>query len=490
MDILDRWRRSGIPEAPALQWRQQMSNTASPQDNPASDLLYGLNDRPPFFQSLLAGLQHVLSGFVSIIAPPLIICETLQLPFDITNYVVSMACIISGVAIYIQARRFGPIGSGLLSIQGTSFSFLGPLCIAGETGIKSGLPPLTALSMLLLICFFGSFIEMVLSRFLQFCRRIFTPLVTGIVVILIGTTLIQVAVNDMGGGFAAKADGTFGSLQNLALSGLVLAVIIACNMRRNAYLRMSSIILGVLAGYVAALAMGVVDFSPVKQLGWFTFPVPFKLWSMEGAQQMNWGAFIPVAIIYVFTLIESIGDLTATSMVSGEPVNGPVYINRIRAGTLGDGFNSMLAAIFGTFPNTTFSQNNGIIQLTGVASRRVGYYAAAILVLLGIFPFIGGILQCMPKPVLGGATFVMFGSVAVAGIKIAVQQPINRRGLLIMSMSLGLGLGVTFVPEIIQHLPQSLRNVFSSGISTGGICAIVLNLILPRDSGVEEACPP
>jgi len=462
-----------------------MKSTQIPPAKPESDLLYGLNDRPPFFAALLAGLQHVLSGFVSIIVPPLIICETIHLPFNITNYIVSMACIISGAAIYIQARRFGPLGSGLLSIQGTSFSFLGPLCVAGATGIRSGLPPPTVLSMLLVICFLGSFIEMILSRFLQFCRRIFTPLVTGIVVILIGTTLIQVAVNDMGGGAAARADGTFGSLRHLGLSGLVLAVIIACNMWRNAYLRMSSIVLGILAGYAAALAMGIVDFSPVKELGWFALPVPFKLWSMEGAQQMNWGAFIPVAIIYVFTLIESIGDLTATSMVSGEPVNGPVYIDRIRAGTLGDGFNSMLAAIFGTFPNTTFSQNNGIIQLTGVASRRVGYYAAAILVLLGIFPFIGGILQCMPKPVLGGATFVMFGSVAVAGIKIAVQRPINRRGLLIMSMSLGLGLGVTFVPEITRGLPGALRNVFSSGISAGGICAIVLNLILPRDAATE-----
>lgn len=456
-----------------------MSHPHPPSAAPASDLLYGLNDRPPFFQALLAGLQHVLSGFVSIIAPPLIICETLHLPFDMTNYVVSMACIISGAAIYIQARRFGPIGSGLLSIQGTSFSFLGPLCVAGDAAIRSGLTPLTALSMLLLICFSGSFLEMLLSRFLQFCRRIFTPLVTGIVVILIGTTLIQVAVNDMGGGFAAQADGSFGALRHLGLSGLVLAVILACNMCRNAYLRMSSIVLGVLAGYATAIAMGAVDFSPVQELGWFSLPVPFKLWSLEGARQMNWGAFIPVAIIYVFTLIESIGDLTATSMVSNEPVSGPTYIDRIRAGTLGDGFNSMLAAVFGTFPNTTFSQNNGIIQLTGVASRRVGYYAAAILVLLGLFPFIGGFLQCMPKPVLGGATFVMFGSVAVAGIKIAVQRPIDRRGLLIMSMSLGLGLGVTFVPEITQHLPRTVQNVFSSGISTGGICAIALNLLLP-----------
>lgn len=449
------------------------------QGGQQEQLVYGLDDRPPVVQAFMAGLQHVLSGFVSIIAPPLMICGAIGLPFDHTNYVVSMACVVSGMAIFIQARRFGPIGSGMLSIQGTSFSFLGPLQQAGRVSVQGGASPSVTLSMLLVVCFCGSFIEMVLSRFLHLCRKIITPLVTGVVVMLIGATLINVAVIDMAGGYAAMGDGTFGSLQNLGLALLVLAVIVGCNMQRNVYLRMGSIILGVVAGYAAAAMLGVVDFSPLRELRGFSLPLPFRYWSLEGIRHFSWGAFVPVAIIYVFTLIESIGDLTATSMVSGQPISGPVYVERIKAGTLGDGFNSMLAAVFNTFPNTTFSQNNGIIQLTGVASRYVGYYAAGILVLLGIFPVVGGVFQCMPRPVLGGATFIMFGSVAVAGIRILAQHVGGRRELLILSVSLGLGLGVTFVPDVTKQLPSMLQNVFSSGISAGGIAAIVLNLLLP-----------
>jgi xanthine permease XanP len=197
-------------------------------------------------------------------------------------------------------------------------------------------------------------------------------------------------------------------------------------------------------------------------------------------------AFLPFILLYLITTIESIGDLTATSAASGEPVSGSTYIRRIKGGVLGDGINSLIAAFFNTFPNTTFSQNNGVIQITGVGSRYIGYFIAAILALLGIFPIVGGIFQTLPQAVLGGATVIMFGSIVVAGIKILLSVELDRRALILVSTSLAIGLGVTYTPDILNNLPPVIKNVFSSGISAGGLTAIVLNLLLPRESMERE----
>lgn len=238
---------------------------------------------------------------------------------------------------------------------------------------------------------------------------------------------------------------------------------------------MSSIVIGLVVGYIVSIFLGKVDLSGLKDLPVISVPIPFKY-----GFGFNWAAFIPIAFIYLITTIESIGDLTATSMVSGEPIEGDLYIKRIKGGILGDGVNSALAATFNTFPNTTFSQNNGVIQLTGVASRYVGIYIAGFLVLLGLFPVIGGIFQQMPKPVLGGATIIMFGTVAAAGIKIIASQPIDRRAMMIMAISFGLGLGVQLVPAFLNQMPVIIQRVFGSPITTGGLVAIVSNIVLPR----------
>jgi xanthine permease XanP len=194
----------------------------------------------------------------------------------------------------------------------------------------------------------------------------------------------------------------------------------------------------------------------------------------------NWTAFIPFILLYLITAIETIGDLTATSAVSQQPVKGSLYFRRIKGGVLGDGVNSLLAAVFNTFPNTTFSQNNGVIQMTGVGSRYVGYFVSGIFVILGLVPMVGGLFQSIPQPVLGGATIVMFGAIAVAGINIVASTEIDRRSLIIIAVSLSLGLGVVYVPELMANKPALVSNVFSSGISTGGLTAILLNWLLPR----------
>ncbi len=449
-------------------WPSMISTRA---DSP--DVLYGLDDRPPVPESLLAAFQHVLAVLVGIVTPPLIIAGALGLELEDASYVVSMSLLISGIATFIQVRRFGPVGSGLLSVQGTSFSFLAPIIAAATAVTAGGGGVEAALAVVFGVCLAGSFVEMAASRALRHARRVVTPLVTGIVVALIGLTLIKVGIETACGGPAARADGSFGSLRNLGLAGLVLAVIVAVNRSRMPILRMSSIVLGLGAGYLASIALGMVDFGELSELGLLTIPVPFKY-----GLGFSWAAFLPIVLIYLITAIETLGDLTATSSVSGEPIEGEVYLERVQGGVLGDGVNSFLAAAFNTFPNTTFSQNNGVIQLTGVASRHVGYFIAAILTLLGLFPVVAGVLRIMPPAVLGGATLLMFGTVAAAGIRIIASQVLDRPAMLILAVSLGLGLGVTFAPDATAQLPGTLRDVLSSGIATGGLAAILMTVLL------------
>ncbi len=439
------------------------------------DVIYRLNDRPRFWATLVGAFQHVTAVFVGIITPPLLIAQALGLELRDSVHIVGMSLAVSGIATFIQCRRFGPVGSGLLSIQGTSFTFLGPIIASGTALVRGGMPATGALGVIFGVCLLGSPIEMILSRFLRRAQRIITPTVTGIVVTLIGLTLVKVGMSTMAGGPSARADGTFGSLQNLGLAGLVLLIIVVLNRSRNPYLRMSSILIGLAAGYAVSVALGLVDFGRLGELSFFSVPVPLKY-----GIGFRWGAFLPIVLLYLVTAIETIGDTTATSAVSDEPVEGPLYLRRIQGAVLGDGVNSAIAAIFNTFPNTTFSQNNGVIQLTGVASRYVGYYIAGLLFLLGLFPVVGGIFQIMPQAVLGGATMIMFGSVAAAGIRIIASHPIDRRAMLILAISLAMGLGITFVPEVLDQFPPFFKNMFQSGIATGGLCAIVLNVVLPR----------
>lgn len=375
-----------------------------------------------------------------------------------------MALIASGIATFVQCRRFGFIGTGLLCIQGTSFSFIGPIIAAGTTG---------GLALIFGSCMAAASVEMIISRLLKYARKIITPLVSGIVVTLIGMSLIKVGITACGGGTIAQANGTFGSLQHIGLAALVLVLILIFNRSSNRYLRMSSIVIGLAAGYVVAWIIGMIDFSSVKNFGGITVPHPFRF-----GLDVNLSTVLSLALIFIITAIEAYGDITANSMISGEPVEGEIFIRRASGGIFADGFNSMVSGMLCAFPNSVFAQNNGMIQLTGVASRYVGYYIAALLILLGIFPAVGLVFSLMPEPVLGGATLLMFGTVAAAGIRIIAAQEMNRKTTLVIAISISLGLSVELVPEILCQLPDSLRNIFASGITTGGLTAIISNALI------------
>jgi len=442
-----------------------------------SDLIYALDDKPPFVEATFAAIQHVLASFVGIITPSLIIGGVLGLG-DHIPYLISMSLIVSGVGTFIQARRPGGIGAGMICVQGTSFAFLGSVLGAGFIAKAKGGGPDEILALIFSICFFGAFIEMFLSQFMHKLKRIITPLVTGIVITIIGISLIKVGMTDLAGGVKAP---DFGSPANLALGLFVLGLIIVLNRSGNQWIRLSSIVIGLIVGFVIAGFMGKLNFSHLNALPVVSIPMPFKY-----GFAFDWSAFIPIALIYLITTIETTGDITANCMISREPIEGETYLQRIKGGVLGDGFNSALAAAFNTFPNTTFSQNNGVIQLTGIASRHVGIYIACILFLLGLFPIIGGVLQQIPKPVLGGATLVMFGTVAAAGVKILASQELDRRSMLIMAVAFGMGLGVSMVPGALEHMPKVVQNIFGSAITTGGLAAIILSLVLPEEKVVAE----
>lgn len=440
----------------------------------SKELIYGLNDRPPIRETIFAALQHLLAIFVAIITPPLIISSALKFDLDTTGFLVSMSLFVSGLATFIQCRRFGPIGAGLLCIQGTSFSFISPIIGAGMLGMINGKMNVEmGLSYIFGACLVASVVEMVVSRLLPYTRKIITPLVSGIVVSLIGMCLIKAGINSCGGGQSAVDAGTFGSMQNLGLALLVLVSIIFFNRSNNRFLRMGSIVLGLLIGCVAAYALNMIDFSSLKGSGSLNIPVPFKY-----GLNFDLGAIIGIGLIYLVTAVEAFGDITANSLISGEPVEGPVFLKRAQGGVLADGFNSFLAAVFNSFPNSIFAQNNGMIQLTGVASRYVGYFIAGALVLLGLFPVVGKVFSLIPDPVLGGATLLMFGTVAAAGIRIIASTEITRKAVLVMAISFAMGLSVELVPGILDKMPDIIKNIFSSGITTGGLTAILANAFI------------
>ncbi|MDD9178964.1 MULTISPECIES: uracil-xanthine permease family protein [Aliivibrio] len=452
------------------------NNTTKP-----SELIYQLDERPPLPQTLFAALQHLLAMFVAIITPSLIICQTLGVPAAETNTIISMSLFASGISSFIQIKTFGPIGSGLLSVQGTSFNFLGPIIGAGLALKAGGADVPTMMAAIFGTILVASTAEIFLSRVLEYAQKIITPLVSGIVVTLIGLTLIQVGLVSMGGGYSAMGEGTFGSLDKLALAGTVLLIIVVLNRATNPYLRMASIVIAMTVGTLAAWAMGMLNTNMAHDAELIALPIP-----MQYGLGFDWSLFIPLVLIFLITALEAIGDITATSEVSGQPVKGPVYIKRIKGGVLADGLNSAIAAVFNSFPNSTFSQNNGVILLTGVASRYVGYFIAGMLVILGLFPGVASMVQIIPEPVLGGATIVMFGTIAAAGVRIISRVELDRRAILIMAMSFSMGLGLAQKPEILQFMPEMIKNIFSSGVTAGGVTAILLNIILPSSEVLKE----
>ncbi|MGG7323981.1 uracil-xanthine permease family protein [Clostridium baratii] len=439
------------------------------QNNLNSELMYGINDKPSIGVQILLGFQNIFAAFGGIIAVPLVISSALGFDGITSTAVLSASILTSGIATVIQSKGIGPFGARVPCIMGTDFTFVAPAIAVGGV---AGLPGIIGATIL------GSISEVVLSYFIKPLMKLFPPLVTGTVVCLIGLTLLPVSMDWAAGG-TGSAD--YGSLKNVSIAMIVLIITLLLNRYGKGMVSSASVLIGMAIGYIICIPLGMVDFTLVRESALFAFPNIFKYGVEFDIKYVL--TFIPA---YFVTTIETVGCLASICEVSKVEVNDKI----VGRGVLADGAGSMIAGVLGAFPNTTFSQNVGLIPLTKNASRSVAIMAGVLLIGLGFFPKFAALINIIPQPVLGGVGIVMFGTIAAAGIKTLSTVKINNRNLLIIATSIGLGLGVTFRPEFIGQLPEGLKMVFSSGISTGTIVALILNKILKEeeitDNGEEE----
>ena len=440
-----------------------------------SDLIYELEDNPPFYQTLMGAVTHLLAIFVPMVTPALIVGGALGLSTEITAYLVSMAMIASGIGTWLQVNRYGPIGSGLLSIQSVNFSFVTVMIALGGAMKKDGIHEELIVSTLLGVSFVGAFLVMGSSFVLLYLKRVITPTVSGVVVLMIGLSLIKVGIIDFGGGFSAMSSGTFGKYEHIGLGLLVLCVIVAFNCSRSPLLRMSGIAIGLMVGYAVALMLGMVDFSALENLPLITVPIPFKY-----GFSFDFHAFMLAGTIYLLSVLEAVGDITATAMVSHRDIQGPEFQKRLSGGVLADGLVSVIASAPRLFAAHHLCPEQRRYPDDRGGLTPCGQFIAVILVLLGLFPVVGRFFTTIPSPVMGGAMVIMFSMIAIAGGRIIISHGFDRRETLIVATSLGLGLGVSYDPNVFKVLPAGIYMLVENPICAGGITAIIMNLVLPQ----------
>ncbi len=426
------------------------------------ELICGVNDKVSPLKGLIWGLQHLLAGFAGTIAVPMIVANALNLPVEIKSFYINCTLFAAGVATVIQTIGIWKIGAKIPCLMGTDFTFVSPSIIIGK---KFGLPGIFFATI------FGSFVEIIASFFLKFLKKIFPPLVTGTVVFLIGITLIPVAVNWLAG--AGMPD--YGNPNYIILGLTVLLVILIINQFTDKILSSASVLIGIVVGYIISYFMGILNFQPVKEASLINIPVPLKF----GLTPIPLHYLLLFFIGYIVTTIETIGDIYAIGAVCNYKIDS----DTLKRGILADGVGSLIGGIFNTGPNTSYSQNVGLIPVSRVGSRYVVAIAGGLFILLGLFPKLGALIAIMPSPVLGGAGIVMFGMVAAGGLKILQKVEFNQRNMIIFAVSVALAISVTIKPEILKFLPEKIKIIFESGIVTGTIFSVLLNIILPEKRG-------
>ncbi|ELK54922.1 xanthine permease [Haloferax sp. BAB-2207] len=427
-----------------------------------SVVLYDIEDRPPLGEAVPLGIQHVLAMFLGNVAPPLILAGAVGSVSGQTTFLVQMALIVAGAATLVQAFPIGPVGARLPIVMGTSFAFLGPLIGIGQ---QFGIAAVFGASLL------AAPVELVMGVTLDRFQKYFPPLVTGIVVMLIGLTLIPTGMNYAAGASAGPSAAGYGSFANLGLAGLVLVVTVVLNQFFDGFLRVISVFVGIVVGYVAAIALGMVDFTAVATAGWITVPTPLRF-----GLEFPPSAVLTVAFLYVITGLETIGDISGTVSATGRNPTRKEF----RGGLVADAVMSAFAALFNALPNTSFSQNVGLVSFTGVASRYVVGIGGVVLVVLGFVPKVGAVVSVMPDAVLGGGALILFAMIFSSGARIITQNvTLDHRNSTILALSMAFGLGVAFRPEVLQNFPAEVQTLFGSALVTGGFTALTLNVVLP-----------
>lgn len=451
---------------------------------------YEFEAKMPLRHAVPLGLQHVFAMFVGNLTPLLIITSACGLAggefADLQVSLLQNAMFVAGIVTLVQLYGLGPVGGKVPIIMGTSSGFLGVFNSVAAT-MGGGV---TAYGAMMGASILGGLFESVLGVFLKPLRKLFPPVVTGTVVLSIGLSLISVGVNSFGGGNAAK---DFGSVENLLLAVFVLVVILLFKHWTGGFLSSSSILVGIIAGYLAAIVMGfvlpttgvtadgveftkawVLNWNKVAEAKWFALP---QLMPVKPVFDMR--AIAPVMIMFIVTAVETVGDISGVIMGG---MDREATDTELSGGVICDGIGSSFAALFGVLPNTSFSQNVGLVSMTKVVNRFALATGGIFLILCGLVPKLGALVSIMPQSVLGGAAVMMFSSIVVSGIQLITREPLTPRSLSIVSVALGLGYGIGANNGILAHAPQMLSLVFGgSGIVPAALVAILLNLAIPKD---------
>ncbi len=438
------------------------------------------NYTPALHRAVPLGIQHVLAMFVSNVTPAIIIAGAAGFGFgsdagaqgfpDMT-YLIQMSMLFAGIATLFQTIGLGPVGARLPIVQGTSFAFI-PIMIPLVAG--KGVDALPALFGGVVI---GGLFHTFIATFIGKIRFALPPLVTGLVVTMIGLALVKVGIQYAAGGVPAIDKPEYGSLLNWSAALVVILVTLGLKFYAKGMLAVSAVVIGIIVGYLYALAMGMVTLDGIAT-SWgraapVAFPVPFKY-----GFEMSMAAIIGFCLMAFVSAVETVGDVSGiTKGGAGREATD----KEIEGATYADGVGSAVAGIFGGFPNTSFSQNVGLIAMTGVMSRHVVTIGALFLIVCGLIPKVGAVIRTIPIEVLGGGVIVMFGMVVAAGISMLSDVNWNRRNMVIFAIALSIGLGLQLDPKAVQYLPDTLRILMTSGLLPAAVIAIVLNLILPQD---------
>lgn len=422
--------------------------------------IYELDGKVELKKALPLGIQHILAMFLGNISPLLIICGMLDMATGLKTNLIQNAMFVAAVVTLVQLYPVWKVGAKLPIVMGTSSGFIGTAKAMGA---------LYGYGALMGACFIGGIFEMVLGYFIKPLKKLFPPVVTSLVIISIGLSLLPVGINYFGGGSGA-AD--FGSWQHLTVGTFVIIVILIAKQFKG-FINNASILIGIVAGYILAICLGMVDFSAVSNASWFALPK-----FMPVAFEFNWEVIIAMGIMFIATTVETVGDISG---ITNGGLNREATVDELRGGVMADGLGSIFAAFFGVLPNTSFSQNVGLVTVTKVVNRFTIMTGAIFLLLCGFCPKLSAIFSVMPQSVLGGAAVIMFSMILVSGIQSLTREALDERNGLIVALAISLGVGIGNVPAVLDQLPAWVGNIFAqNGIIMTFVIATVLNLILPK----------
>ncbi len=432
--------------------------------------LLKFDGKPSWGAAFPQAMQHVLAMLIGNITPPMLIAGTCGLSAEEKIMLTQAAMIIGGITTLLQLFPVFGFGMKMPNVMGVAFAYMPILTIIGQ---QYGIAAIFGSQLV------AGFVSIFVGMFIGKIRKFFPPIVSGTVVMSIGLSLYKTAISYIGGGSAAQANGTFGSGKFWFLAILTLIVTLACNFFGKGLVKASGMLIGIVVGYAASLLVGgVVSFADFEAASWFALPRPFYF-----GMEFHLDAIVMMILMYMVQAVQTIGDVSSTAIGGfGRQCTDQELGGAIK----GQGICGMIGAVIGGLPTDPYSQNVGLICTTKVVARRVFTIVGVIMLLAGIFPKFSGLMATIPQPVLGGATVTVFAAITMSGIQLLNEQPLNYRNRMIVGIALAIGLGIDAAPDILQFVPQLLRNIFGSSLVVSFLIVFVLNLIIPKDDTPEN----